>query len=134
LGELSDLDALENSMEMGDPLSTLDDVDVDAVERQLGAGAAAQVEALRRLERELREQGWLSDSSEGLALSPKALRQLGQSALAKVFADLRGTGRGGHDDRSAGSAGEATGTFRAWSFGDEQPVDAVATVRRAVQR
>ncbi len=135
LGELSDLDALEDSLSMADPLSTLDDVDVEAVERQLGAGAAAQVEALKRLERELREQGWLGSSGpDALTLTPKALRQLGQSALARVFADLRGTGRGGHDDRSAGSAGEATGTWREWSFGDEQPVDAVATVRRAVQR
>ena len=134
LGEMSDLDALEDSLAMGDPVSTLDDVDVEAVERQLGAGAAAQVEALKRLERELREQGWLGQGTDGLTLSPKALRQLGQSALAKVFADLRGTGRGGHDDRSAGSAGEATGTWREWSFGDEQPVDAVATVRRGVQR
>ena len=87
---MSDLDAREDSRAMGDPVSTLDDGDVEAVERQLGAGAAAQVEALKRLERELREQGWLGQGSDGLTLSPKALRQLGQSALAKVFADLRG--------------------------------------------
>ena len=134
LGELSDLDALEESLSMGDPLHTLDDVDVQAVERQLGPGAAAQVEALRRLERELAEQGWLTGRGEALSLAPKALRQLGQSALAKVFADLRATGRGGHDERSAGAAGEATGATRAWTFGDEQPLDAVATVRRAVVR
>ena len=134
LGELSDLDALEESLSMGDPLHTLDDVDVQAVERQLGPGAAAQVEALRRLERELAEQGWLTGRGEQLSLAPKALRQLGQSALARVFADLRATGRGGHDERSAGAAGEATGATRAWTFGDEQPLDAVATVRRAVLR
>lgn len=134
LGELSDLDALEESLSMGDPLHTLDDVDVQAVERQLGPGAAAQVEALRRLERELAEQGWLTGRGEALSLAPKALRQLGQSALATVFADLRATGRGGHDERSAGAAGEATGATRAWTFGDEQPLDAVATVRRAVLR
>ena len=134
LGELSDLDALEESLSMGDPLHTLDDVDVEAVERQLGPGAAAQVEALRRLERELAEQGWLTGRGDELSLAPKALRQLGQSALAKVFADLRAAGRGGHDERSAGAAGEATGATRAWTFGDEQPLDAVATVRRAVLR
>ncbi len=135
IGELSDLDALDDQLSMGEPLSTLDDVDVDALERQLGPGAVAQVEALRRLERELREQGWLDGSrEEDLMLSPKALRQLGQSALAKVFADLRGAGRGGHDERSAGAAGEATGASRPWSFGDEQPLDAVATVRAAVTR
>jgi uncharacterized protein with von Willebrand factor type A (vWA) domain len=43
-------------------------------------------------------------------------------------------GRGGHDVRDAGAAGEVTGASREWQFGDEQPLDVVRTVRNAVLR
>lgn len=134
LAELSDLDELASQLGQDYAGATLDDVDVEAVERQLGSGSAADVESLRSLERELRRQGWLQHSSDGLALTPKALRRLGQTALRHVFAQLHAGDRGDHDDRSAGAAGEPTGGWRAWHFGDEQPLDAVRTVSNAVQR
>ncbi|GAA2024296.1 VWA domain-containing protein [Pseudokineococcus marinus] len=135
LAELSDLDSLSQALGQDYPGATLDDVDVEAVERQLGAGAAADVRALQELDAELRRQGWLSrDGADALSLTPKAMRRLGQTALAAVFSRLRDGRRGQHDDRSAGAAGEATGSWRAWEFGDEQPLDAVRTVQRAVLR
>ena len=36
--------------------------------------------------------------------------------------------RGEHEDRAAGAAGEPTGAWRPWAFGDEQPLDVVRTV------
>ena len=134
LSELADLDDLDDQLSMDGPGQGLDDVDVEAVERQLGPGAAAQLRRLAELERELKRQGWLTGPATALQLSPKALRRLGQTALRRVFSDLEATQRGSHDERSAGAAGEATGTWREWQFGDEQPLDAVATVRRAVLR
>jgi uncharacterized protein with von Willebrand factor type A (vWA) domain len=134
LAELADLDDLADQLAQDYPGASLDDVDVEAVERQLGAGTAADVEALQRLERELRNQGWVSRGADGLELTPKALRRLGQSALRRVFADPESTRRGGHEDRSAGLAGEPTGASREWRFGDEQPLDAVRTVSNAVLR
>ena len=55
------------------PGATLDDVDVETVQRALGPGAAQDVRELQRLERELERQGWLVRGSDGLELSPKAL-------------------------------------------------------------
>jgi uncharacterized protein with von Willebrand factor type A (vWA) domain len=86
------------------------------------------------LERELRRQGWLTRGADGLTLSPKALRRLGSSALRLVFADLDQGRRGQHDLHDAGAAGEVTGASRPWEFGDEQPIDVVRTVTRAVLR
>lgn len=134
LAELADLDDLDDQLAMDGPGQGLDDVDVEAVERQLGTGAANQLRRLAELERELKRQGWLTGPASQLQLSPKALRRLGQTALRRVFADLESSRKGSHDERSAGAAGEATGTWREWQFGDEQPLDAVATVRRAVMR
>src|SRR3954470_2832866 len=134
LGELSDLDDLIDQLGQEHPGATLDDVDVEAVERSLGAGAAGDVRALQELERELERQGWLTRSDGALTLSPKALRRLGQTALRQVFAHLGSGRRGEHDIRDAGAAGEATGASRQWEFGDEQPLDVVRSVSNAVRR
>lgn len=134
LAELADLDDLVEQLGQEHPGATLDDVDVAAVERQLGRGAADDVRRLAELESELRRQGWLTQGDDGWTLSPKALRRLGSTALRHVFADLESGRRGQHDLRSAGAAGEATGASRAWEFGDTQPLDVVRTVGNALRR
>lgn len=135
LEELADLDELENALGQDYPGASLDDIDEAAVQRALGRGAVDDVEALRRIERELQAQGYLVRDEQGrLELSPRAVRRLGATALRKVFSDLSSKGRGGHDVRDAGAAGDITGASRAWEFGDEQPLDVVRTVRNAVLR
>jgi uncharacterized protein with von Willebrand factor type A (vWA) domain len=135
LEELADLDDLEAALGQDYPGASLDDIDEDAVQRALGRGALDDVAALRRIERELHEQGYLTRDGNGrLELSPRAVRRLGATALRKVFSDLASRGRGAHDVRDAGAAGDITGAARAWEFGDEQPLDVVRTVRNAVLR
>jgi uncharacterized protein with von Willebrand factor type A (vWA) domain len=135
LEELADLDDLEAALGQDYPGSSLDDIDEAAVQRALGRGAVDDVAALRRIERELLEQGYLVRDARGrLELSPRAVRRVGATALRKVFARLEAGGRGAHDVQDAGAAGETTGASRAWQFGDEQPLDVVRTVRNAVLR
>ena len=134
LGELSELDDLLEQLAQEHPGATLDDVDVEALERHLGRDAATDLRRLQELERELRRQGWLTMGTDGLTLSPKALRRLGGTALRTVFGNLDGGRRGAHDLRDAGAAGELTGASRAWEYGDDQPIDVVRTVGNAVRR
>ncbi|WP_329007482.1 hypothetical protein OG271_17220 [Micromonospora rifamycinica] len=134
LDEIAELDDLLDSLDQEHPGATLDDVDVDAVARTLGRDAADDVLRLRELERELRRQGWVGRDAEGLTLSPKALRRLAGTALRRVFADLTAGPRGQHDLRTAGAAGEVSGASRQWEYGDEQPLDVVRTLTRAVRR
>ncbi|MEU4562280.1 hypothetical protein AB0F72_28180 [Actinoplanes sp. NPDC023936] len=134
LGEIADLDEVIDQLGQEHPGATLDDVDVEAVERQLGRGAADDVRRLRELERELRRQGWVQRDTEGLTLSPKALRRLGHTALARIFQDIAGGKRGEHDMRDAGAAGDLIGSSRRWEFGDDQPLDVVRTIGNAVRR
>jgi uncharacterized protein with von Willebrand factor type A (vWA) domain len=131
LAEMADLEALEAQLSQDYPGATLDDVDVEAVERALGRQAVDDIQRLREIERELREQGYLTERSE---LSPKAVRRIGRTALRRVFADLDAGPRGDHEVHDAGAAGEFTGQSRAWEFGDEQPLDVVRTVGNAVRR
>jgi uncharacterized protein with von Willebrand factor type A (vWA) domain len=134
VAELADLEALEQSLAQGSPGSTLDDVDVEALERHLGAGAAADFRALRELEAELERQGFLTRGDEGIRLTPRAVRRLGETALRRVFAQIEAAGSGDHEDHRTGSADEPIGSTRAWAFGDELPIDAVRTVGNAVRR
>jgi uncharacterized protein with von Willebrand factor type A (vWA) domain len=134
LAEIGELDDLLDQLGQEHPGATLDDIDVEAVQRQLGRRAADDVRRLRELERELRRQGWLTRGTDGLTLSPKALRRLAGTALRRVFAHLETGRRGQHDLRSAGAAGEVTGASRRWEYGDEQPLDVVRTVGNAVRR
>jgi uncharacterized protein with von Willebrand factor type A (vWA) domain len=134
LAELADLADLEDALRQDYPGARLDDVDEEAVRRALGRQAVDDMEALRQIELELERQGYLQRSDGKLELTPKAVRRLGQTALKKVFAQLPDGGTGDHDQRDAGQAGEFTGSTRPWRFGDEQGIDAAATVRNALLR
>jgi uncharacterized protein with von Willebrand factor type A (vWA) domain len=134
VAEIADLEALSQQLSQNSLGSTLDDVDVDLLEKRLGRDAVADLQGLRDLERELERQGYLTRTDEGLKLTPRALRRLGQTALKRVFAQLEASGRGDHDDRRTGSADERTGLTRPWEFGDELPLDAPRTVANALTR
>jgi uncharacterized protein with von Willebrand factor type A (vWA) domain len=134
VAELADLEALERQLAQDHPGATLDDVDVEMLEQHLGSRAAADLRALRELERELERQGFLTRGDDGLRLTPRAVRRLGETALRRVFAALEAGASGEHADHRTGSADEPTGASRPWVFGDELPIDAVRTVSNAVRR
>ncbi|HJV12777.1 MAG TPA: hypothetical protein VJ625_02705 [Propionibacteriaceae bacterium] len=134
VADLADLEQLESQLSQGDQVSTLDDVDVDLLAKHLGRGAVSDLQALRELERELEQQGYLTRGDDGLRLTPRAVRRLGQTALRRVFAQLEASGQGDHDDQQTGAADEPTGLARAWVFGDELPIDAPRTVSNALRR
>jgi uncharacterized protein with von Willebrand factor type A (vWA) domain len=134
LAELADLAELEDAMRQDYPGARMDDIDEEAVRRALGRQAVDDMEALRQIERELERQGYLQRTAGKLELTPKAVRRLGETALRKVFAELPEGSHGNHDQRDAGQAGDFTGSTRPWRFGDEQAIDAAATVRNALLR
>jgi uncharacterized protein with von Willebrand factor type A (vWA) domain len=134
VAELADLEALESQLSQSGPVPTLDDVDVDLLEKRLGHEAVRDFQTLRDLERELEQQGYLTRGDDGLRLTPRAVRRLGQTALRRVFDQLAASGHGGHEDHRTGSADEPTGLTRQWVFGDELPIDAPRTVGNALRR
>jgi uncharacterized protein with von Willebrand factor type A (vWA) domain len=134
VADLADLEALQNQLSQGDQASTLDDVDVDLLAKHLGREAVSDLQALRDLERELERQGYLTRGDDGLRLTPRAVRRLGQTALRRVFAQLDGSNSGDHDEHQTGAADEPTGLTRQWVFGDELPIDAPRTVANALRR
>jgi uncharacterized protein with von Willebrand factor type A (vWA) domain len=133
MADLAELDALAEQLAQSYPGARLEDIDLEALERQLGEDARVDARRLSELEQQLRAQGLLERAPDGsLRLSPKALRRLGQTALKDVLNAARNAGQ--RDSTLAGAAGEPTGSTKPWEFGDTSPWDTSRTVRNAVLR
>ncbi|MGW0520870.1 hypothetical protein [Crossiella sp. NPDC003009] len=134
LQDLAELDQLAEQLAQSYPGARLEDIDLDTLARQLGRESTVDMRRLAELERQLRERGLLERAPDGeLRLTPKAMRQLGDTALRDVLDQVR-TRRGDRDNQAAGAAGELSGATRPWQFGDTEPWDVGRTVRNAVLR
>ena len=133
LQDLAELDALSEQLSQSYAGSTLSDVDIDKLARQLGDDAAVSAKTLAELEKALRDSDMLRRSSDGdLRLSPQAIRRLGKSLLKDTgyLSDRQGQ----RDTAHAGAAGELTGSSRTWHFGDTEPWNVTRTITNAITR
>ena len=134
MADIAELEELAEALSQSYAGATMEDVDLEALARQLGDDAAVDAATLAELERALVNQGFLDRGSDGQwRLSPKAMRQLGQAALRDVAQQLSGR-HGERDTRRAGAAGELTGATRPWAFGDTEPWNVTRTLTNAVLR
>ncbi|GAB3081379.1 vWA domain-containing protein [Nocardioides zeae] len=134
LQDIAELDALAEQLQQSYNGARLDDVDLDALARQLGDEAAVDARTLAEIERALRSSGYLQRGSDGqLRLSPKAMRQLGRALLRDAAERLSGR-QGARELQAGGGSADATGGTREWAFGDAEPWDLPRTVLNAVRR
>lgn len=135
LQDLAELDRLSEQLSQSYGGARLDDVDLDALARQLGDSAAVDARTLQQLEQALRDSGQLERGSDGnLRLTPKAMRQLGKALLRDVAQRMSGR-QGQRDLRTAGAAGDLSGASRPWAFGDTEPWDIPRTLlNKALRR
>ncbi|GAC1494176.1 MAG: VWA domain-containing protein [Pseudarthrobacter sp.] len=134
LQDLAELDELSDQLSQSYNGSQLDDLDLDALARQLGQDAAVTARTLADIERAMQDGGYLRRGTDGdLRLSPQAMRRLGRSLLRDTAKQLSGR-QGRRDTRVAGAAGEQTGSSRPWEFGDAEPWDVTRTITNAIRR
>lgn len=132
--QLAQMDGLSEQLSQSYPGARMEDIDLEALEQSLGPQARVDAQRLAELERELERQGVFQRGADGtLTLSPKALRQLGQSALRDVVGSPS-TRRGERETQRSGAAGEASGATRPWSFGDTERWDVSRTLLNAELR
>ncbi len=132
--DLADLDQLAEQLSQSYDGSRMDDLDLDALARQLGPEAAVDARTLQQLEKALRDSGTMKRGSDGqLKMTPKAMRQLGKALLRDVAERMSGR-QGARELRQAGAAGDLSGATREWAFGDTEPWDVTRTITNAVTR
>ena len=127
---VGELDALEEALGGEYAGATLEDIDEDALRRNLGVDAVRDLRRLRQIERELERSGVLQRAGGELVLTPRGARLLGERALTALLERVRRQ----PSTRTAGADPEPTGQTRAWRFGDVEPLAVTRTVSNAVMR
>ncbi len=89
---------------------------------------------LRDLEDRLTGAGLLRPGEGGLELTPRAIRRVGEQALAAVYGRLRQGRRGAHEVAERGVSTPRPDETRPFVFGDPLDLDPVRTVLNGVRR
>ena len=133
MGQLQDMDELERSIREAMRTGSLDEIDPDKLEEQLGEEGRRTWEQLQRLMEMLKEEGYITDDNQP-ELTPKAFRRIGQRALKEVFINLRKDRVGDHQMEDRGSGGDALTQTKPYEFGDPFQLDLHASIKNALAR
>jgi len=132
--ELGDLDQLDNLLRSANSPGALAEVDIDRARELLGDEAARSLEQMADLARMLEEAGLIENREGRLELTPRAIRRIGQNALADLFKKLQQDRVGQHSMEMFGGGHEREYHTKPYEFGDPFNLDIERTVRNAVCR
>ena len=134
MGELGDLDQLEQLMRSAPNPGALAEADIDRVRDLLGDGAAASLERMAEITRQLTEAGLIEQREGRAELTPKGMRKLGQNALAELFKKLDRDQLGKHEIDESGIGHERNYQTRPYQWGDPFNLQIEKTIRNAIVR
>jgi uncharacterized protein with von Willebrand factor type A (vWA) domain len=100
----------------------------------LGDDAARSLDQLAQMAQELEARGLVQRDSDGLRLTARGMRRIGQKALGDLFARLRRDRFGEHGLARRGQRGERADDSKPYEFGDPFDLDVERTVMNAIQR
>jgi uncharacterized protein with von Willebrand factor type A (vWA) domain len=100
----------------------------------LGPEARSTMDFLKRIRDKLLKAGYLEFRNEEIALTPRAIRRIGQKALADVFSNLNQGNFGPHDIARKGAGQPNMDETKAYGFGDAFNVHLGKTLMNALRR
>ncbi len=131
LQSIEELERGLRGMYRGEPL---DDATEDALRDVLGDNAARDLSRLQRMTDQLEQRGLIERDEEGMRLTARGLRRIGQKALGDLFARLRRDRFGDHPISRHGQGGEREEDTKPYEFGDVFDLDVKETLMSAVRR
>lgn len=134
LGELQELDALEQALEQASRTGDLDRLDGTRLRETLGPEAEQALRDLRELAKKLEAAGYARQVGDRWELTPRTIRRLGEKALGEVFGRLGRARVGGHRIAPAGSGGEPTGDTKPYEPGEAFEVNLSRSLMNALAR
>jgi uncharacterized protein with von Willebrand factor type A (vWA) domain len=133
--QLGELKGLEEFLSHAGAAQGLPEVDIDALRRNLGDDAAQHVARLQKALKALSDQGFVDRQGKQLRLTPKGVRQIGQSALKALFAQLRDSPTiGAHRESTVSRGGDREESTKPWEPGEPFSLHLAKTLRNAVLR
>ena len=112
----------------------IDDSTRDELEELLGENAARDLDRMQRMTEELSRRGLIETDQDGMRLSARGMRRIGQKALGDLFARLHRDRFGDHQVSRRGAGGEREEDTKPYEFGDPFDLDVRETLMNAVQR
>ncbi len=131
LQSIEELERGLRGMYRGDPLDAATE---EALRDVLGENAARDLSRLQRMTEELEQRGLVERDGEGMKLTARGLRRIGQKALGDLFARLRRDRFGDHPIARHGQGGEREEDTKPYEFGDVFDLDVRETLMNAVRR
>ena len=132
--ELSDIDSLERMLSSVNNPSQLAEVDIERARELLGDDVANSLDQLSEIAQELEKAGYVESKDGRFELTPRAMRKIGQQALADLFKKLSKDYLGSHDLQHEGIGHERDFSTKPYEFGDPFNLDIQRTVRNAIKR
>ena len=132
MGQLQNMDELEDQIREATRRGNLEDLDLDEVQELLGDDARRDLEQLQRIARMLEEAGYVTQRGNRLELTPKGIRRIGQKAMKDIFAQIKRDRIGQHQLHMRGAGGERYGDTKQYEFGDPFDLHLERTIRNAL--
>ena len=114
--------------------SQLAEVDIERARELLGDDVANSLDQLSEIAQELEKAGYVESKDGRFELTPRAMRKIGQQALADLFKKLSKDHLGSHDLQHEGIGHERDFSTKPYEFGDPFNLDIQRTVRNAIKR
>ena len=134
MSQMQGLDELESQIQAAQADGDLSHIDLEQLEDSLGEEASDAVEQMQKLFEVLEEAGYISNSGDGLDLTPRGMRMIGQKALGEIFDALRRQGLGNHAQPEQGRFGERTEETKGHEYGDPFNLHMTRTLHNALRR
>jgi uncharacterized protein with von Willebrand factor type A (vWA) domain len=134
MDRLQSIEDLERSLRGVYRGDQLDDESRKALGELLGDDAGRELDRLNQMTEELQRRGLVEADSQGMRLTARGMRRIGQKALGDLFARLRRDRFGDHQITHRGQGGDRAEDSKPYEFGDAFDLDVKETVMNAIQR
>jgi len=131
LQSIEELERGLRGMYRGEPLDAATE---EALRDVLGDDASRDLARLQRMTDRLEQRGLIERDEDGMRLTARGMRRIGQKALGDLFARLRRDRFGDHPVSRHGHGGEREEDTKPYEFGDVFDLDVRETLMNAVRR
>ena len=111
-----------------------DQISLDELREIAGDEGVESILILRDMRRNLEEGGFVRPGENGLELTPRAIRRIGELALEDIYGSLKRGTPGAHATTHRGGGLATIERSKPYVFGEPSHLDAVASVRNALLR
>jgi len=109
-------------------------ISLDELRDLAGEEGVESIMILRDLRGRLEQAGYVREGQQGLELTPRAIRRIGELALEDIYGALKRGAAGAHQTQHRGGGAITIERSKPYVFGEPAHIDAVATVRNALLR